>query len=112
MMGTTELYKYRRAIEAARDATPNQLKALNKGFDEAYDPAGSRDNVNHYAEALSSLVFDAIENAIFWTDKVNDLEAFRDHVQGAIESLEIAIAVLKHSEEKETGPSAKHKEHH
>ena len=111
-MGTTELYKYRRAIEAARDATTNQLKALNKGFDEAHETPGSGDNVNHYAKALSNLVFDAIDNAIFWTDKVNDLEAFRDHVQGAIDSLEIAIAVLKRSEEQETGLSANHKEHH
>ncbi len=58
-MGTTELYKYRRAIEAARDATTNQLKTLNKGFDEAHETPGSGDNVNHYADALSSLVFDA-----------------------------------------------------
>ena len=111
-MGTTELYKYRRAIEAARDSIPTQLKALNKGVDKAPPPSGSRDNVNHYADALSNLVFDAIDNAIFWTDKVNDLEAFRDHVQGAIDSLEIAIDVLKRSEEQETRSSPNHKEHH
>ncbi|MEA3303557.1 MAG: hypothetical protein U9Q75_09815 [Pseudomonadota bacterium] len=111
-MGTTELYKYRRTIEEAREATSDQLKTLAKGFDEEHDPPGSKDNVNHYADALSSLVFEAIDNAIFWTDKVNDLEAFRDHVQGAIDSLETAIAVLKRSEEKQTRLSAKHKEHH
>ena len=105
-------YKYRHAIEAARDSIPTQLKAFNKGVDKAPPPSGSRDNVNHYADALSNLVFDAIDNAIFWTDKVNDLEAFRDHVQGAIDSLEIAIAVLKRSEEQETRSSPNHKEHH
>ena len=109
-MSTTELYRYQHAIEEVRGAIPHQLKTL------LYDEHNSLENglnASRYADSMTNLVFDAIENSIFWTDKMNDLEAFRDKVQEAVKSLDIAISVLTRSEEKGTEYSKQMKiQHH
>ena len=107
-MGTTELYRYQHVIEEIRDTIPRRLEML----DEKHDPDGSRENDRQYADEIKSLVFDVIENSIFWTDKVNELEAFRDHIMEAVDSLDIAIAVWKRSEEDKTSMSRQITRHH
>jgi hypothetical protein len=108
-MTTTELSKYQQAIEEARETIPHWLDE----FDEEHEPYGDHDNASEYADSMTNLVFDAIENSIFWTDKVNDLETFRVKIQEAVKSLDIAIEVWKRSEENGTEPNRKiTKQHH
>ena len=101
-MGTTELRRHQHAIEEFRKILPNRVRAPGESFNEISRSTGSCDGVGEYAEAMTNLVFTAIENAIFWTDKAGDLEMFRDRVQDAINSLDIAISVWKSSEERDT----------
>lgn len=96
-MGTTELRRHRHAIEEFRKIIPDRLRV-----NEEHHSLGDSDNVVEYAEAMTNLVFTAIENAIFWSDKARDLEMFRDRVQDGLDSLDIAISVWKSSEERDT----------
>ena len=108
-MGTTERYVHQRAIEEIIETIPHRLKMI----DAEHDPGGDRENASQYADAMTSLVFDAIESAIFWTDQSEDLEAFRGKVQDAIDSLDVAIAVWKRSEENGTEPNRRiTRQHH
>jgi len=105
-MGTKEFYRYQQAIKEARDTIPHHLKGVG------HDLLENGHNAIQYAEEMKSLVFDAIENAIYWTDKANNLEAFRDHILEAVNSLDIAIAVWKRSEEKDTESNRQIQRHH
>lgn len=108
-MSITELYRYQHSIEEVRGSMPHQLK----GLDEEHDSLQNHDNASQYTDLMTNLVFDAIENSIFWTDKVNDLEAFRDKIQEAVKSLDIAIEVWKRSVEENTESSRQiTKQHH
>ena len=56
-----------------------------------------------YAEAMTDLVFDVVEHAIFsHTDNAEGLESFKDRLQDAIQVLDIALGVLNRSESEYT----------
>ena len=108
-MTTTELYRYQHSIEEIRGSISHQLNAS----DDEHDTLQNREVVSKYTDSMTDLVFEAIENSIFWTDKVNDLEAFRDKIQEAVKSLDIAIDVWKRSEAENTESSRQiTKQHH
>ena len=100
-MGTEELLRHQHAIEEVMKIIPDQLIVPVESSNEEHRYRGNRDGVGDYADAMTNLVFTAIENAIFWTDKARELEMFRDRVQDAIDSLDIAIFVWKRSEERD-----------
>ena len=100
-MGTTELRRHQHAIEEVRKIIPDRLRVRGESLNEEHHSLGDCDSVGEYAEAMTNLVFTAIENAVFWTDKAGELEMFRDRVQDAIGSLDIAISVWKSSEERD-----------
>lgn len=83
------------AITELRQTIPERLEVLDKQFMEVLDSGGHCDSANQYADAMTDLVFDVIENAIFThTDNAEGLEAFMDRLQKAVHTLEIAISVV------------------
>lgn len=100
-MGTTELRRHQHTIEEVRKIIPVRLRMRDASFHKEHHSPGDGDSAGEYADAMTDLVFNAIENAIFWTDKVGDLEKFRDRVEEAFYSLNIAISVCKNSEERD-----------
>lgn len=83
------------AITELRRTIPERLEALDKQFMEVLDSRGHCDAADQYAEAMTDLVFDVIENAIFaHTDNAEGLEAFKERLEKAAQTLDIAISVV------------------
>ena len=83
------------AITELRRTIPERLEVLDKQFMAVLDSGGHCDTADQYAEAMTDLVFDVIENAIFsHTDNAAGLEAFKDRLERAVHTLEIAISVV------------------
>ena len=102
-MGMSEHDKCKRAIVEIRETIPNRLRELDEQFMEVLDSGGKCDSTGLYAEAMTDLVFNVVEHAIFsHTDNAEGLEVFRDRLQGAIQALDIALGVLSRSESEYT----------
>ncbi len=98
-MSMSEHGKCKQAIAEIRETIPDRLRELDEQFMEVLDTRGKCDSSALYAEAMTDLVFNVVEHAIFsHTDKTEGLEAFRDRLQGAIQTLDIALSVLGRSE--------------
>ena len=94
-MSISEQDKCKHAIVELRKTIPEQLEVLDKQFMEVLDSGGHCDSANQYANAMTDLAFDVIENAMFThTDNAEGLEAFKDRLQQAVHTLDIAISVV------------------
>lgn len=97
-MGMSEQGRCKHAIEEVRKTIPDRLNALDRQLVEALDSGGHCESTRVYAEAMTDLVFDVVEHAISYTDRVRELEVFRDRLLDATNTLNIAIGVLNRSE--------------
>ena len=97
-MGMTEQGRCKRAIAEIRKTIPDRLKMLDVQLVAVLDSEGNCDSTRLYAEAMTDLVFDVVEHAISYTDNARDLEVFRNRLQEASQTLEIAIGVLNRAE--------------
>ena len=97
-MNTTDHDKCQRAIEEIRNSIPKRLKVLDDQFNMERDSQGKCDYFRDYTKAMTDLVFDVIEHAVSYADKAEELEAFSDRLQQADHALNVAIGVLKRSE--------------
>ncbi len=94
-MGMPEQDRCKQAIVEIRETIPNRLRELDEQFMEMLDSGGKCDSTGLYAEAMTDLVFDVVEHAIFsHTDNTEGLEAFKDRLQESIHTLDIAISVV------------------
>ena len=100
-MSITEQERCKRAIAEIRKTIGNRLKILDEQFVEPLDSEGNCDSTRLYAEAMTDLVFDVVDHAVSYTEKVRELEVFRDRLHDATHTLDIAISVLKGSEYKD-----------
>jgi len=95
----SEQGRCKRAIAEISKTIPDRLKELDGQFIEVLDSRGKCNSTGLYAEAMTDLVFEVVQHAIFsHTDNAKGLEAFRDRLEGTIQTLEIAISVLDGSE--------------
>ncbi len=97
-MSMTEQERCKRAIAEIRKTIRKRLKMLDEQFVEPLDSKGHCESTRLYAEAMTDLVFDVVDHAVSYTDKVRELEVFRDRLQDATHTLDIAIGVLNGSE--------------
>ncbi len=102
-MSMSEQGKCKQAIAEISETIPDRLKVLDEQFMEVLDSKGQCNSTGLYAEAMTDLVFDVVEHALFsHTDNVEGLEAFKERLQGAVRALDIALGVLNTSESEYT----------
>lgn len=99
-MGTIDHEKCKQAVNEIREIIPKRLNELDRQFQEARSTGESCDYFDEYTKAMTNLVFDAIEHAVSYADNSEDLEKFSDRLQQADHALDIAIGVMKRSEDK------------
>ncbi|MEN8180736.1 MAG: hypothetical protein ABFS39_19235 [Pseudomonadota bacterium] len=87
----------KRAIIEIRKTIPGRIAELDEQFVEAMNSDGECDVAGIYAEAMTGLMLDVVEHAITYTHSAKGLEIFRDRLQGAVDTLNVAIDVWNES---------------
>jgi len=99
-MNTAEQREFQPDVMGIRKKIPDRLKMLDEQLKEEQNLKDNCSYTRQYTETMSDLVFDVVDHAISYTDKLTDLEVLRGRLLDATHTLDIAINVWSESQKK------------